>query len=179
MTGAKGVNLWSSFRGAPPQRKARLYTRLVEGGLASMVSGALLPTRDPFLYTLSFTALEGVALGTLEAAALEAVERLRESGVDAVEMARAKRQLRARLVFENDSVTNIAHQLGYFETVVGPGFFASLQQSIDAVTSEQVWDVARRRFGSTTRTTGWFKPVSDGAHAGQPAGLIGSTEAVG
>jgi zinc protease len=179
MTGAKGVNLWSSFRGAPPQRKARLYTRLVEGGLASMVSGALLPTRDPFLYTLSFTALEGVALGSLEAAALEAVERLRETGVDAVEMARAKRQLRARLVFENDSVTNIAHQLGYFETVVGPDFFASLQQSIDAVTSEQVWDVARRRFGSTTRTTGWFKPVSDGAHAAEPSGLIGSTEAVG
>jgi zinc protease len=179
MTGAKGVNLWSSFRGAPPQRKARLYTRLVEGGLASMVSGALLPTRDPFLYTLSFTALEGVALSTLEAAALEAVERLRESGVDAAEMARAKRQLRARLVFENDSVTNIAHQLGYFETVVGPDFFASLQRSIDAVTLEQVWDVARRRFGSATRTTGWFKPISDGADAAQPASVIGSTEAVG
>ena len=40
LTGAKGVNLWSSFRGAPPQRKARLYTALVERGLASMVSGA-------------------------------------------------------------------------------------------------------------------------------------------
>ena len=36
LTGAKGVNLWSSFRGAPPQRKARLYTRLVERGLASI-----------------------------------------------------------------------------------------------------------------------------------------------
>ena len=29
LTGAKGVNLWSSFRGVPPQRKARLYTALV------------------------------------------------------------------------------------------------------------------------------------------------------
>jgi zinc protease len=161
LTGAKGVNLWSSFRGAPPQRKARLYTGLVETGLASMVSGALLPTRDPFLYTLSFTALEGVALGSLEAAALEAIERLRRTGVDAVEMARAKRQLRARLVFENDSVTNIAHQLGYFETVVGPGYFASLQRRMDEVTAEQVWDVARRRFGATTRTVGWFKPVAE------------------
>jgi zinc protease len=178
MTGAKGINLWSSFSGAPPQRKARLYTRLVEGGLASMVSGALLPTRDPFLYSLSFTALEGIALSSLEAAALEAVEQLRDGGVDPVEMARAKRQLRARLVFENDSVTNIAHQLGYFETVVGPDFFPSLQKRIDAVTPEQVLDVARRRFGSATRTTGWFVPV-DGARAAQPAGLIGSTEAVG
>src|SRR5688500_15357655 len=44
LTGAKGLNLWSSFRGAPPQRKARLYTALVERGLASVVGGALLAT---------------------------------------------------------------------------------------------------------------------------------------
>jgi zinc protease len=179
LTGAKGVNLWSSFRDAPPQRKARLYTGLVEAGIASMVSGALLPTRDPFLYTLSFTALEGVALGTLEAAALDAIEGVRRTGVDAAEMARAKRQLRARLVFENDSVTNIAHQLGYFETVVGPGFFASLQQRIDDVTAEQVWDVARRRFGSMARTVGWFKPVAEGERAEKPPRVTGSTEAQG
>ena len=37
LTGAKGLNLWSSFRGAPPQRRARLYTALVERGLASAV----------------------------------------------------------------------------------------------------------------------------------------------
>jgi zinc protease len=143
-----------------------------------MVSGSLLPTRDPFLYSLSFTALDGIPLGSLEAAVLEAVEQVRDGGVDPAEMARAKRQLRARLVFENDSVTNIAHQLGYFETVVGPDFFPSLQKRIDAVTPEQVLDVARRRFGSAARTTGWFVPV-DGARAAQPAGLIGSTEAVG
>ncbi len=159
LTGAKGVNLWSSFRGAPPQRKARLYSELVEGGLASMVSGALLPTREPFLYTLSFTALDGVDLGSLEAAALGAVERLRVAGIDPAELTRARRQLRARLVFENDSVTNIAHQLGYFENVAGPGFLASLQERIDAVPAEQVWDVATRRLGATTRTVGWFKPL--------------------
>ena len=48
------------------------------------------------------------------------------------EAARARRQLRARFVFETDSVTNIAHQLGYFETVTGPGFFAELQSRVDA-----------------------------------------------
>ncbi len=124
-----------------------------------MVSGALLPTREPFLYTLSFTALDGVELGSLEAAALGAVERLREAGIDPAELTRARRQLRARLVFENDSVTNIAHQLGYFETVAGPEFLASLQDRIDAVPPEQVWVVASRRLGATTRTVGWFKPL--------------------
>jgi zinc protease len=162
LTGAKGVNLWSSFRDAPPQRKARLYTGIVERGLASMVSGALLPTAQPFLYTLSFTVMEGVPLATVEAEALEQIERLRTRGVDAAEMARATRQLRARLVFENDSVTNIAHQLGYFETVAGPEFFPSIQRQIDAVTAEQVWDVARRRLGPASRTIGWFVPTGAG-----------------
>jgi zinc protease len=159
LTGAKGVNLWSSFRGSPPQRKARLYTSLVEHGLASTVSGALLPTEEPFLYTLSFTALEGSALESVEAAASAEIEYVRSAGIDVVEMARAKRQLRARLVFENDSVTNVAHQLGYFATIAEPDYFGSMQRRIDAVTPEQVWDVARRRLAPACRTVGWFRPL--------------------
>lgn len=159
LTGAKGVNMWSSFRGAPPQRRARLYTSVVERGLASMVSGAIIPTAEPYLYTLSFTAMEGVPLAAVEQAALEDIERVRTAGVEPGEIARAKRQLRARFVFENDSVTNIAHQLGYFETIAGPHYFPALQRRVDTVTPEQVWDVARRRLGAATRTVGWFRPV--------------------
>ena len=158
LTGAKGVNLWASFPGLVAQRKARLYTALVEGGLASSVSGALLPTSQPFLYSLALTAIEGVRLPDLESALLDAVERLRTQGVTEAETTRARKQLRARLVFENDSVTNVAHQLGYFDTVVGPDFLAGLQAGIDRVTAEQVSDVARRRLSRKTRTVGWFQP---------------------
>jgi zinc protease len=158
LTGAKGLNLWSSFKGSIPQRKARLYTALADGGLASSVSGALLPTAEPFIYSISLTANEGVSLAALESAALDEIERLRTHGVTDEETARARRQLLARLVFETDSVTNIAHQLGYFETVAGPGFFPRLRAAIDAVSVDQVWDVARRRLGTTTRTVAWFQP---------------------
>jgi zinc protease len=159
LTGAKGVNLWSSFRGVPPQRKARLYTALVERGLASMVSGALLPTAQPYLYTLSFTANDGVPLAAVEGAAFDEIERVQKAGVEPSEVERARHQLRARLVFDNDGVTNIAHQLGYFETVAGPGFLSSIQQRIEGVTPDQIWDVARRRLTSVSRTVGWFRPV--------------------
>jgi zinc protease len=158
LTGAKGINLWTSFRGAPPQRKARLYTGLVERSLASVVSGALLPTAEPFLYTLSLTAMQGVSLHTLESAALAEIERVREQGVTEDEVARARRQLRARFVFESDSVTNIAHQLGYFETVTGPGFLDEVQSRVAAVTASEVSDAARRRLSATNRTVGWFQP---------------------
>src|SRR3989338_81505 len=65
LTGAKGLNLWSSFRVPPPQRSTRLYRALVERGLASSVSGALLPTEQPFLYTVSVTATDGTALASV------------------------------------------------------------------------------------------------------------------
>jgi zinc protease len=159
LTGAKGLNLWSSFRVAPPQRKSRLYTALFERGLASQVNGALLATADPFLYTLSFTPSEGVSLAVLEEAIFAALEPVTNGGIDDSEVVRGKRQLRARLVFEDDSVTNVAHQLGFFETVVGPGFYPRLQPCIDEVTAEQVRDVARRRLRRSALTVGAFHPL--------------------
>jgi len=162
LTGAKGLNLWSSFRVAPPQRKSRLYTALVERGLASQVNGALLATADPFLYTLSFTATEGVPLSVLEEAVFAALEPVTAGKVTDAEVTRAKRQLRARLVFEDDSVTNVAHQLGYFETVVGPGFYPRLQRCIDAVTPDEVRQAARTRLRRGSLTVGSFRPIEGG-----------------
>ncbi len=159
LTGAKGVNIWSSFRGAPPQRRARLYTALVERGLASAVSGSLLPTREPFLYHVSLTAMQGVSLASLEEAAMQEFERVRAHGLTEDEVGRARRQLRARLVFEADSVTNIGHQLGYFDTVAGPGYFEALTSRVLAVTVAEVADVAARRLSSDQRTVGWFRPL--------------------
>jgi len=158
LTGAKGLNIWSSFRGAPPQRRARLYTSIVEKGLASAVGGALLPTREPFLYSVGFTAMAGVPLPALEDAATLEIERARRDGFTEDEVARAKRQLRARLVFETDSVTNVAHQIGYFETVAGPGYMDDLAARLNGVTAAQVSDVAARRLASDRRTVGWFRP---------------------
>jgi zinc protease len=159
LTGAKGANLWSSFRGVPPQRRARLYTTLVERGLASVVAGALLPTREPFLYSLSLTASDGVPLAAVEEAATRELDRVRTEGLSEEEVARAKRQLRARLVFDADSVTNIGHQLGYFELVTGAGFYDTLASRVLAVTPAQVADVAARRLVAEKRTVGWFRPL--------------------
>jgi zinc protease len=159
LTGAKGLNLWSSFRVPPPQRSARLYRSLVDGGVASSVSGSLLPTEQPFLYTVSVTVKEGVRLAAAEAALLEQLDRARRDGITDAELQRAKSQLRARLVFENDSVTNIAHQLGYFETIANVEVFTSLPARIAAVTLQQVSGVAQRLLRDSNRTIGWFDPL--------------------
>jgi zinc protease len=145
LTGAKGLNIWSSFRGALPQRKARLYDALVERGLASAVAGSLVATKEPFLYSVSLTAMEGVALPALEEAASSQIERVRTSGLTEAEVERAKRQLRARLVFENDSVTNVAHQSGTSRRSSDPTISTPLRPNVKSVTAAQVADVAARR----------------------------------
>jgi zinc protease len=162
LTGAKGLNLWSSFRLPPPQRRARLYLALVERGLASSVGGALLPTEQPFLYTISVTATDGTPLSSVEAVLIEELERAGREGITDAELTKAKAQLKARLVFDNDSVTNIAHQLGYFETVAGVDVFLEMPSRIAAVTLDQVSRAAHAILSPSNRTIGWFDPLAPG-----------------
>jgi zinc protease len=159
LTGAKGINLWSSFRTPPPQRSARLYRALVERGLASSVGAGLLPTEHPFLYLISATAMEGVSLADVEGAATAALDELARTGITERELVKAKNQLRARLVFENDSVTNLGHQLGYFHTVASLDVYRDASKLIAAVTREQVEGAAKKYLRTDQRTVGWFKPT--------------------
>jgi zinc protease len=159
LTGAKGVNLWSSFRVPPPQRSARLYRALVERGIASSIAGAMLPTEHPFLYTVSATATDGTSLASVEAVLLEELDRVCRDGITPAELERAKAQLRARLVFDDDSVTNIAHQLGYFATIATVDVVDTLPEQIATATLEQVAASARLMLVSSNRTVGWFNPV--------------------
>jgi zinc protease len=123
------------------------------------VSGALLPTAEPFLYTISLTATEGTRIEDLRAALLRELGRVRSEGITPDELARAKAQLKARFVFDGDSVTNIAHQLGYFATVASVDVFTGLGPSVDAVTLEQTADAARDLLRAENRTVGWVDPL--------------------
>jgi zinc protease len=159
LTGAYGLNLWSSFRTPPPQRSTRLYRALVGKGLASAVSGSLMPTQLPFVYIVSATATDGVPLADVERAVVNELDAVARGGITPAELSKAKSQLNARLVFENDSVTNIAHQIGYFETIAGVDVFASFRPRIAAVTLDEVAQVAREVLTESNRTVGWFDPL--------------------
>jgi zinc protease len=159
LTGAKGVNLWSSFRIPPPQRSARLYRALVETGLASSVQAVMLATADPYLYTVSASVTDGTSLDAVEGAVLDTLETVRSKGVTEVELQRAKRQLHARMVFDEDSVTNVAHQLGYFETIGSLDTFRLLPRRIAGTSLDEVNATAAALFRANNRTIGRFEPV--------------------
>jgi zinc protease len=159
LAGARGLNLWCSYKAVSAQRRSRLYRALIDRALASAVQGALMPTRDAFLHYISMTAAEGVPLEGVEAAAVEALDEFAAKGATDDEVARAKRQLHARMVFEGDSVTNIAHQAGYFHTIGALDAFDALPHAIAAVTAGDVHRVARAYLRPQSRTVGYFRPA--------------------
>jgi zinc protease len=161
LSGGAGLNIWSAGRISRPQRSSRLYRRLVDGGLASSVHGSLAPTAQPFLYSVSATVSAGRTLAAVEEAILDELDRLSRDGITERELDKAKAQLRARFVFDMDGVTDIAHQLGYFETIGSWRDALTLGERLAAVTADQVHAVTRAVFAPSNRTIGWFEPQAD------------------
>ena len=60
-----------------------------------------------------------------------------------------------------DGVTDIAHQLGYFETIGSWQDALTLGDRLEAVTADDVHAAARTTFSPANRTIGWFEPVAD------------------
>ena len=158
LTGASGLNIWSGQNVPTPQRSSRLYRALVDSGVATNIGGIVLPTRDPFLYYVWATVADGQSLPALEDVALGEIDRLVREGVNEAELDKVRAQLRARFVYDSDSVTAIAHQLGYFETIDRWQTYTELLPRLSTVTLDDVNRVARKFLTQENRTIGWFEP---------------------
>jgi predicted Zn-dependent peptidase len=56
-------------------------------------------------------------------------------------------------------VTNLGHQLGYFQTVATLDVYQDAPARIAAVTQSEVNRVAKKHLRDDQRTVGWFKPA--------------------
>lgn len=158
LNGAAGLNIWSGGGVSRPQRSARLYRALVDKGLASSISGSLMPTQHPYLYGIHAAVAAGQSLSAVEEAVLAGIDTLRSVGITADELKKVHAQLRARFVYDGDSVTDIAHQIGYFETIGSWSAYHALRERLDAVTVEQVNAAVAKYLVPSNRTIGWFEP---------------------
>ena len=139
-----------------PQRSARLYARWSKGRASNG------PDRDatlaPILYGIYAGVAEGQTLKAVEDVVLSEIDRLCTGGITPDELKKVHAQLRARFVYEGDSVTDIAHQIGYFETIASWSAYHSLRNRLDGVTIEQVQAAAVKYLTPANRTVGWFEP---------------------
>ena len=170
LSGGKGVSIWSGEFDRT-RKSSRLYRRLVDGNLAARASSSFVPAQHPYLHTFLFTIKEGVEPAAVEAAFDEEVERLIADGPTEREFEKAVKQVRAAMVLGADSVTKVAHELGFFETIHDHRWYLDFLPSIGSVTRDDVTRVAKQYLRKSNRTVGLSAPsLGKGADAPPVAG---------
>ncbi|MBI5890117.1 MAG: insulinase family protein [Nitrosomonadales bacterium] len=115
--------------------------------------------RGPGLFMLEGTPREGKTVGDVEAALREQLMLLVRDGVNAEELQRVKAQVMAGEVYKRDSVFYQAMQIGQLESA-GLSYKAVpvMLQKLQAVTAQQVQEVAREIFNDDRLTVATLDP---------------------
>lgn len=163
LTGPSGMG-----GGSIDNKTSRLYKALVETELAVDVDGGLLPSIDPYLYDLVATVRDGRTPEAVEAAFDEQIDRVLNDGITAQELAKAHKQARALFAYSTERVTAQAFWLAFAENFHSHTWFHDYIDRLEAVTLEDVSEVAERYLRRQNRTIGYFIPTeANGEFAGE------------
>jgi zinc protease len=150
---------------------ARLQRHLVrdEGLAAEASAGYNLYARHDDLLILSGTPAGDTGAARLEEALRGQIARLREEVISDAELERIKAQVVASNVYERDSVFYQAMLIGMLETVSLDWRIADQYvERVQAVTAEQVREVARKYLTDDRLTVAVVEPLPDSAQAPAP-----------
>jgi len=115
--------------------------------------------RGPALFIVEGTPREGKTVGDVEHALREQLELLVRDGVSAEELQRVKAQVTAGEVYKRDSVFYQAMQIGQLESAgLSYKVIPVTLQKLQAVTAQQVQDVAREIFNDDQLTVATLDP---------------------
>ena len=146
-------------------KSSRLYDALVYRKNLALAVGASYSelSADPELYSVYAVVKPGSKIEEVEKALLMEIDRLKREGPTDKEMQKAKNQVEARHVFEQDSMFRQAMLLGTAETVgAGWQYTANYVENLRKVTREDVVRVSRQYLIPDQLTTGILVPVPGG-----------------
>ena len=139
-------------------RSARLYQALVEKGIAQSASGNDSDNKDPYLMVFDGTPSAGVTNNAVETALEAEIAKLQTTPVTAGELARAITQTEATFIYQNDSVSGQANDLGAYAVIGLPHYRATYLNKIRAVTAADIQRAAKTYFTADNRTVAYFDP---------------------
>jgi zinc protease len=146
---------------------SRLYQALVEQSLSLSVTVVAWQLRDPALFSVFAPVRPGVEVAAVESVIRAEAERVGREGITEAELAKARTQIEAEVIFDRDSTDQIAASLSEAIAVASWEWYADYTAAIAAVTTDDVQRVARKYFVDDGLTVGTFLP-KPGAAA--PAG---------
>jgi len=141
-------------------RASRLYRDLVYQRQLALDAGGDYSyfSIDPNLFWFWATPMPGQTPETLEKELLAHMERLKAEPVTDEELARAKNQIEAAFVFQEDSVHRRAALLARFETIGGHTLKDAFVAKIRAVTAADLTRAARAWFPPERKSVGVLLP---------------------
>jgi zinc protease len=142
-------------------RASRLYRRLIYERQLALDAGGDYSylSLDPNLFWFWATPMPGQTPETLEKEVGAEIERLKQEPVTAEELQRAKNQIEAAFVFQEDSVHRRASLLARFELIGGWQGKDTYLQRIRAVTPGDITRVARAHFLDSKKNVGILIPT--------------------
>jgi zinc protease len=143
-------------------RASRLYRDLVYQRQLALEAGGDYSyfSIDPNLFWFWATPMPGQTPEKLEAELIAHMERLKTEPVTDEELARAKNQMEAAFVYQEDSIHQRASMLARFELIGGFALKESFVAKIRAVTAADLTRVARTWFGPDKKSVGVLLPKS-------------------
>lgn len=158
LSGPSGLNIFGGFS-TSAGRSSRMYKDLIDGGLAASTGSFILPTEHPYLYNVWAILKSTDNFPAVENAIYQTIEDIIHRPVKKEELAKALTQLRAKIAFEQEGISNMAHQIGFYSTI---GHLDRYDQVLDRIGQLKIDDVkatALKYFGADNRTVGEFWPI--------------------
>ncbi len=142
-------------------KSSRLYHALVYDQQIALSAWASYEGlyKDPFVFFAGATAAQGKKIEDVERALLDEIEKIKKSPPTGQEVQRAKNQVEASFVMQQDSIYMQARTIGTFEMTVGWKFVDAYLDGIRSVTAEDVSRVAQKYLIDELKTTGILIPT--------------------
>jgi len=154
-------------------KSSRLYDHLLRGKALVLDSSVdySLTSQDPGLFYISCSFLPGKDPKEIEQAVYEELELLKTGPLGTRELEKAKNQLEASFVFDQESIESMGEKLGEYETALDWSAINAYVPSIRSVTPQDIQRVASRYFTAQNRTVGILSPSKPSSEAvPQPSG---------
>ena len=141
----------------------RLYQALVETNLTLSVTAVPWQLKDPALFSVFAPVRPGVDPAAVERVIREEMAKVASGGVTDAELAKARRQIEAEVIFDRDSTDQIAGSLSEAIAVADWEWYADYPAAIGRVTAEDVRRAAAATFRDDGLTVGLFQPKGQAA----------------
>lgn len=151
------------FAGGGANRSSRLYKALVARELAAAAYGSLIPSIDPFLYTINVVVRAGRSIVEVEAALEAELARLATEPISPAELQKALKRARAQFIMAGESISGQAQLLGAAEATTGDyRWYETVLDRLSQVTPEDIERVRATYLTRRNRVVGYYEPEGHG-----------------